>query len=210
MKLPFINPLSVSVLALVGGLATGTGRYLFRARGMVAKVEAVHAKLASEKQRRQQQQAQGWDFWTIEIDNLASELKEEKARLAKRSDELDQRAARLAMEEQDLGKVRSDIESMHRQMEERITTISADESKNLRTLAQTFSNLTPKAAVAILHEMDDVTAVKILSLMKPDVVGPIFEEMAADNSGENSMAHRAAVLSDKLRLLRSTPATPST
>jgi flagellar motility protein MotE (MotC chaperone) len=113
------------------------------------------------------------------------------------------------MEEQDLGKVRSDIESMHRQMEERITTISADESKNLRSLAQTFSNLTPKAAVAIFREMDDVTAIKILSLMKPDVVGPIFEEMAADTEGENSMAHRAAVLSDKLRLLRSTPA-PST
>jgi flagellar motility protein MotE (MotC chaperone) len=206
MKLRLVSPLSLSALALVGGLATGTGRYLVRASGMVAKVAAVHNKLASEKARRQQQQAQGWDFWTIEIDNLASDLKEEKARLVKRSDELDQRAARLAIEEQDLGKVRSDIETMHRQMEDRITTISADEAKNLRTLAQTFSNLTPKAAVAIIREMDDTTTIKILSLMKPDVVGPIFEEMAADASGDNSLAHRAAVLSDKLRLLRSTPA----
>ena len=102
-------------------------------------------------------------------------------------------------------KVRADIESLHRQMEERITTISADESKNLRSLAQTYSNLTPRAAVAILREMDDATAIKILSLMKPDVVGPIFEEMASSAPNDNTLARRAAVLSDKLRLMRSTP-----
>jgi len=95
-------------------------------------------------------------------------------------------------------------------MEQRITMISADESKNLRSLAQTYTNLTPKAAVSIFREMDDATAVKILSLMKPDVVGPIFEEMANNAYGDSSLARRAAILSDKLRLLRSGPPSPST
>jgi flagellar motility protein MotE (MotC chaperone) len=208
MKIRLISPLTLGIAAVIGGVASGVGTYVVEARGMVARAEGARNKLLAAQRLRQQQQAQGWDFWTIEIDNLTSELKEEKARLAKRSDDLDQREAHLAIEEQELGKVRADIESMHQQMEQRITTISADESKNLRTLAQTYTNLTPRAVVAIFRQMDDATAVKILSLMKPDVVGPIFEEMADGASSDPSMAHRAAVLSDKLRLLRTAP-TPS-
>jgi flagellar motility protein MotE (MotC chaperone) len=203
MNLRIFSPMSLGALAFVGGMATGIGRYMSRAEGMVAKAEVVRSKLAAEQQKRQQHLSQGWDFWTIEMENLTTDLKEEKVRLGKRSEELDQRAARLAIEQQELDKVRADIETIHRQMDERITTIGADESKNLRTLAQTYSTLTPKAAVAIFHEMDDLTAVKILSLMKPDVVGPIFEEMATGSPNDSSLAHRAAVLSDKLRLLKS-------
>jgi len=202
MRLRILSPMTLGALALIGGTAAGVGTYFQRAGGMITKAAIVRNKVLVEQRRHLQQQAQGWDFWTIEIDNLTSELKEEKARLAQRSDDLDQREARLAIEEQELNKVRADIEGMHQQMEQRITMISADESKNLRTLAQTYTNLTPKAAVAIFREMDDATAVKILALMKPDVVGPIFEEMASDTYGDNSMARRAAVLSDKLRLLR--------
>jgi flagellar motility protein MotE (MotC chaperone) len=205
VKAGIISPISLAALAMVAGLSTGVGRYLYKGNGMVTKAAAARGKMVAEQQRRRQQLAQGWDFWTIEIENLTNELKEEKVRLRKRSDELDQRAARLEVEQQELDKVRNDIEALHRQMEDRITTISADESKNLRSLAQTYSNLTPKAAVAILREMDDGTAIKILSLMKPDVVGPIFEEMATGSPNDNSLARRAAVLSDKLRLMRSTP-----
>ncbi len=58
--------------------------------------------------------------------------------------------------------------------------------------------------------MDDTTAVKILSLMKPDVVGPIFEEMSKTAGTEGPLARRAAVLSEKLRLVKSAKApTPS-
>ena len=86
----------------------------------------------------------------------------------------------------------------------------ADEAKNLKSLAQTYTNLTPKAAVAIIKEMDDITVVKILSLMKADIVGPIFEEMAKSNDATNQLARRAAVLSEKLRLMKSSkPATTS-
>ncbi len=57
--------------------------------------------------------------------------------------------------------------------------------------------------MAIFKEMDDTTAVKILSLMKPDVVGPIFEEMSSLATPEGApLARRAAVLSEKLRLMK--------
>ena len=57
----------------------------------------------------------------------------------------------------------------------------------------------------ILREMDENTVVKMLSLMKADQVGPILGEMpkATDRPGEETMARRAARMSDKLRLIQS-------
>ncbi len=201
------NPIVVATLGLIAG--TATGLYWFMRAGDVLLTQALaeHTKQAAEVQK---QKARGWDFWTIEIDNLSSELKEEKARLRKESDTLDQRAARLAAEQQELEKVRAGIEAMRKEIADRVIEIKADEMKNLKSLAQTYANLTPKAAVAIIREMDDMTVVKILSLMKADVVGPIFEEMAKTNDPTNQLARRAAVLSEKLRLMKSTkPASTS-
>lgn len=144
----------------------------------------------------------GWDFWTIEIDNLSNDLKGERARLKKQSEALDQKAARLAAEEKELERVRSDIEVLRRQIGDAVTEISADEAKNIHSLALTYSTLSPKAVVAIFREMDDTTAVKILSQMKPDVVGPIFEEMSKTGEPDAPLARRAAILSEKLRLMK--------
>lgn len=120
-------------------------------------------------------------------------------------EQVDQRSARLSAEQGELDKLRAELELMRREIGERVIEINADEAKNLRALAQTYSALTPRAAVAILRELDDITIVKILSLMKPDVVSPIFEEMSRTplGTGEGTLAKRAATLSEKLRLMKS-------
>jgi flagellar motility protein MotE (MotC chaperone) len=170
--------------------------------------QAVIASLPKEPTELKRK---GWDFWTIEIENLSNELKDERARLHKEADQLDQRAARLSAEEKELAKVRSDIAAMRQEIADRVVEITADEQKNVRTLAQTYTNLTPRAVVAIFREMDDATAVKILSLMKPDVVGPIFEQMSLTAGADGTpLARRAAILSEKLRLVKaSKPSTSS-
>jgi flagellar motility protein MotE (MotC chaperone) len=145
----------------------------------------------------------GWDFWTIEIENLSNELKEERARLAKQAELLEQREARIAAEQKELATMRGEIEGLRQEIAEKVIAIREDEAKNLRSLAQTYTNLSPRAAVAIVRELDDLTAVKILFLMKPDVVGPIFEEMSKTTGSDGTpLARRAAVLSEKLRLMK--------
>jgi flagellar motility protein MotE (MotC chaperone) len=189
-------PAIVSVFALFLGTAAGLLPLWHAGDQLVAQTLALRTAKAKYNK------AQGWDFWTIEIDNLASELKEEKARLAKQSELLDQRTARLGAEQQELDKVRASVEATQKEIGERVIEITADETKNLRTLAQTYTNLTPRAAVAIIREMDDVTVVKILALMKPDVVAPIFEEMSQASDKDGALPRRAAVLSEKLRLMK--------
>ncbi len=150
--------------------------------------------------------AKGWDFWTIEVENLSTDLKEERARLRQQAEQQDQRAARLAAEQRELDKIRAGIDGLRQQIADKVIEITADEAKNIRTLAQTYTNLSPRAAVAIFREMDDLTAVKILSLMKPDVVGPIFEEMSRTAGTDGPLSRRAAVLSEKLRLMKAAKA----
>jgi flagellar motility protein MotE (MotC chaperone) len=191
------NPFLLPAVALLAGVAAGLLPLLRVGDTLVAQVLAGRAHQAAEKK------TQGWDFWTVEIDNLASELKEEKARLKKQAEQLDQRAARLDAEQQELEKLRAADEATRKEINERVIAIAADEARNLRALAQTYTNLTPRAAVAIIREMDDVTVVKILSLMKPDVVAPIFEEMSRTPDKEGLLARRAALLSEKLRLMKS-------
>lgn len=189
------SPVAVAGLGLVLSLGVGVGVSWRAISAMMTQAAAV---AAAAKKEPDENKKKGWDFWTIEIENLSNELKEERGRLRKQSEALDQRAARLAAEEKEFAKLRADVESLRREIAERVIEISADEMKNIRSLSQTYANLSPRAAVAIIRELDDTTAVKILSLMKADVVGPIFEAMSADAA----LARRAAILSEKLRLMK--------
>lgn len=188
--------MGLAALALLGGVVAGPGWFLIRGDKLVAEALARRREAAVQSESR----AKSWDFWTVAIDNLTSELKEEKARLNQRSDELDQREARLDSEKAELQKLREQIEAMRRDIDERVIAINVDEARNLKSLAQTYSNIQAQDAVAIIRQMSDTTAVKILYLMKPDVVGPIFEQMAS--SGDPALARRAADLSDKIRLMK--------
>lgn len=150
-----------------------------------------------------------WDMWTPEIEKLAKELREQREGLREREQAVVQRETRLEAEAAELARTRREIEAQRAEISNLLTAVGADEMKNLKSLAQTYSNLTPKAAVAIFAEMDDTTVVKILSLMKADVVGPIFEEMSKDKSEKNNQAHRAATLSERLRLMKAKSAAGS-
>lgn len=139
-----------------------------------------------------------------------SELILARQQLAVREASIVEQQKRLASERLELERTRSSLEIMRKQVEEYIaeakrlqTKASADEAaieaKNLKVLVQTYSNMSPKACVAILREMEDATAVKILALMKVDVVASLFEEMAKQAAGDPQMAKRAAKLSEGVK-----------
>jgi len=194
------NPFVSAALALL--LSVGVGLFMFWRAAMPLLAMAINARLKAVAEMPQKEK--NWDFWTIEIENLSNELKEERARQHKQAEMLDQREARIAAEQKELATMRGEIEGLRNEIAEKVTVIRDDEAKNLRALAQTYGNLTPRAAVAIIRELDDVTATKILFLMKPEVVGPIFEEMSRSSATDGTpLARRAAILSEKLRLMKS-------
>ena len=200
------NPLVTAGMGLI--LSLGVGLYMFWLTAGLLDTQAIEAQ-ATARDSALPKKEKGWEYWTIEIENLSNELKEERARLRKESDLFAQREARMAAERKELATMRDEIEGLRREIAEKVISIREDEAKNLRGLSQTYSNLTPRAAVAIIREMDDVTAVKILFLMKPDVVGPIFEEMSKTTGLDGTpLSRRAAILSEKLRLMKAKSSNP--
>lgn len=200
-----LNPLVSAVLGVLLSVAVGLS-LSWRTLNVLVD-QTIQQRLHREPTELQKK---GWDFWTVAMSNLSTEVTENREILKKRAEELDQREERVKAAEKELEKARTDIDALRKEISNRVIEISADEMTNLKKLAQTYANLTPRAVVAIIREMDDATAVKILSLMKPDVVGPIFEEMSKMSGGaDGSLARRAAVLSEKLRLMKaSKPSTP--
>lgn len=186
------------------GLVLGTGTTMFllmkATNTYVARLAAMRAEAEEAKQPEKP-----WDFWTIEMENLSSELKEEKARLKQREEMLRQGENRLASDKLELEKTRKQLETLRASIDQRLIEVSEGEKANLKKLAQTYSSLTPKASISIFKEMDDVLVVKLLSLMKADTVKLILEEMSRQSVSDPAMAKRAASLSDKLRLLKSAP-----
>ncbi len=201
------SPAVVVALAIFTSVLVGAWAFQRTAAPLIefaAAAAAAHVKAPPAELKEK-----GWDFWTIEIENLSTELKGERDRLRQQQDLLDRRAVQLANEAKELAKVRTEIEVVRKNISEKIVEISADEAKNIRTLALTYSNLTPRAAVAILRELDDNTAVKIFSLMKPEVVSPIFEEMSRTAGADGLLAKRVAIFSEKMRQLKAARPAPS-
>lgn len=192
MKL-FSSFWTVGFLALV--LNVGTTAYLiYSQRETFSVMEQVPENTAPPPKL--------WSFKSDEIEQLVTELKAEKQKLETRETDIGKLSAQLQTEKTELEKVRDDIKAMREEMSKAIPEVQEAEVKNLKTLSQTYSTLTPQAAVAIFREMDEQMSVKILSMMKTDKVGAILQEMARQQDKDENMAKRAARISDKLRLLK--------
>ncbi len=193
------NPIVIIALGLVLGVGTGIGWFWKAALPLVNKARELRAQAA-----RAGKPEAPWDFWTIEIENLSSELKDTKVAMKKREEDLAAREARLEAERQEMLKQRQELEALRADIGSKMIEIQSDEVKNIKSLAVMYSNLTPKSTLAIFKEMDDTTVVKLLSQMKPDIVSPLFEELGRQGDTDPVLAKRAAQLSEKLRLFKST------
>lgn len=143
-----------------------------------------------------------WSFRTGEIENLADDLRHQKSALVRRELELKAIESRMLIEKDEIKRLQEEFQQVHEVFSARIIEVQQSELKNLKTLSNTYASLTPQAAVAILVEMDDDLSAKILSMMKPEVVAAIFEEMATAGAGSQKGASpkRVADLSNRLRL----------
>lgn len=147
-----------------------------------------------------------WSFKTDAIQELVSELKESRDGLIAEQKDLASLQAQVSAEKQEVEKIKNEILRLRQDLDRRVVEVKESESKNLKTLAQTYSSMVAASAVPILKELDEDTVVKILSLMKPERVGLLLGEMArasaADRSGDDSPARRVARISEKIRLMR--------
>lgn len=200
------SPLFAAIVAIILSAATCGGVLLLRFHQILASAEktppaAKESTLLTPRQR-------GWDFWSNQIEALTNQLRDERAALDKRGKDLDALALRLNSEKAELVRARTEVEGIQKVITDQIPVLKASEKTNLKSLSRSYATMRPQQAVTILTEMDDATSVKILAMMKPDIVGAILQEMAKPGPSSAGLANRAAKISDQLRLLKQDPITP--
>lgn len=211
---PTLNPFSEAdqkpssswglvLLAVILGTATAAGVLLMKwpsVTTLPAEPPATRTKIKS--------QSKDWDFYTAEIDNLLQELQKQRTAYEIKTKDLGAVEMRIEAEKQELLRLRSEIEKMRSELTTQTTELLSTEKSNVRNLARTYSSMKPSEAVAILAQMSDANIVKLLATMKADIVAKILGEMAktkdpaAPTDSRSTLASRAAVISDQLRLFK--------
>lgn len=188
----------VVALAMILGFGVGIGLFIKRWNHLLAVVNTPEEELVFVPN--------DWNFWTLEISNLAEELRVEKEGLALRKSELETLEKRLQSEKAELFRVREQIDSIRDEINKSIITLLDVEKPNLKSLSRSYSAMKPAEAASILMNLSDDMVVKLLSLMKPNIVAALLTQMASPPEGgpeaKAKGSARAGKITEKLRLLK--------
>jgi flagellar motility protein MotE (MotC chaperone) len=148
-----------------------------------------------------------WDFVNPELDRLVAELREQKAALQKREEQLNELAARLEAERAELNIITQAVYRVRDEFDKKLVQVREEEVANLKRLAKMYASMSPEGAANILKQMEDEQALKFMVFMRDAEAGPILEALARLSEAD---AKRAAALSDRLRTTTYRNALPKT
>jgi flagellar motility protein MotE (MotC chaperone) len=138
-----------------------------------------------------------WEFTNPEADQLIAELKVEKSTLAKKEQQLDELALRLATERAEVNQATQSVHLLQMDFDKNVVRIQEEETANLKKLAKVYADMTPESAASVFTQMEDPAVIKIMVFMKDSDTAAILESMAKTGVTE---AKRVAALSESLRL----------
>ena len=148
-----------------------------------------------------------WRFRNPEFDQWVSQIKSEKENLDLREERLNELQTRLNAELQEVSTVTQTVNQLQANFDKNVIQFKAVEADNVKHQVKLMSAMSPAGATAMLNEMPDDEAVKILFAMKNDVASLILDTMSKSGKPQ---AKRAAGLTERLRqVLPAAPAKPT-
>ena len=159
---------------------------------------AAAALRVSSIAKKTEQSGPSWTFHNPELNQLLIELKDEREALRVRTSQLDELAARLSTERQEICVVTQTVYRLRKELDATVSRVAEEEAVNLKRLTKVYASMSPAGAARILKEMEDEQIVKILALMKETETASILESFG---QGDKQEAKRAALISNRLRLI---------
>lgn len=156
----------------------------------------VSAAQRAESEKKSADNDPSWKFRNPEFDQWMAELKREKEALELRAQQLQELAARLEAERKELTAVTQMVAQLQAEFDKNVIRIKDQEADNLKRQVKVFSNMSPETVAALVNEMAEDEAVKILYLMRTDDASAVLETLT--NMGKVE-AKRAASISEKIR-----------
>jgi flagellar motility protein MotE (MotC chaperone) len=148
-----------------------------------------------------------WKFRNPEFNQWVAQIKSEKESLDTREQHLNELQTRLNAEMQEVSTVTQTVAQLQENFDQNVVRFKAQETDNVKHQAKLIAAMSPEGAVAMLTEMPDDDAVKILFTMKTDEASLILDALSKTGQPQ---AKRAAQLTERLhQVLQPTPATVS-
>ncbi|HVM59879.1 MAG TPA: hypothetical protein VMV72_03350 [Verrucomicrobiae bacterium] len=149
-------------------------------------------------------QLPSWEFQNTEVDELVTDLQNQKQAMGERERRLTELDSRLKAERQEIIVITENVERMQKQFDHDVVRVHDEEIANLKRLAKIYATMSPDGAVSILKEMKDDDIVKIFTYMKDAETAPLLELLA---HGSPADAKRAAQISERLKVVMFRPTT---
>jgi len=137
-----------------------------------------------------------WKFRNPEFDQWVTQIKEERAALALREEQLKEWEMRLTAENREISTVTQAVTKLQSEFDRRVLQFKDQESVNAKKQIKVIAGMSPEGAAAMLNEISDDETTKLLFLMKPDVSGPILDAMSKLGT---TQAKRAANITQRLK-----------
>jgi flagellar motility protein MotE (MotC chaperone) len=147
-----------------------------------------------------------WRFRNPEFDQWVSQIKDERAALALREDQLKEWETRLTAENREISTVTQTVTKLQNDFDQRVLQFKDQEEANAKKQIKVIADMSPEGAAAMLNQLSDDDATKLLYLMRPDVSGPILDAMSKLGAGQ---ARRAALITERLKEVLPNSATNS-
>ncbi len=138
----------------------------------------LKASFTNRQNETQEPQLPLWERQVKDFSALLSAVDKTAKEQAQKEQELQAMQEQIRTERQALNDLKKDIEHLQKQLTQSVTYLHEAELKNLKTLAATYSNMTPDSVVRVFNEMETSSVVKIMHFLSPDTLGPILQSMS--------------------------------
>jgi flagellar motility protein MotE (MotC chaperone) len=145
-----------------------------------------------------------WHFKNPEFEQWVSQVKDERAALATREEQLKEWETRLQAESREISSVTQTVTKMQTEFDKRVLQFKEQEMANAKKQIKVVSGMSPEGAAVMLNEIPDDEVTKLLFAMKPDISGPILDAMSKLGP---TQAKRAALVTQRLKDVVQAPAT---
>ncbi|HUA68879.1 MAG TPA: hypothetical protein VMA13_10065 [Candidatus Saccharimonadales bacterium] len=181
------------IVALVGCLL-----YLGTTAALIHPAQFAAARAKQKPNQLTPGDDPSWKFHNPEFDQWVAELKNEKANLAERQQQLDQLQTRLDAERQEFLTATQAVYQLQTQFDANVVRLKQSEMQNLQREAKLISAMSPEGVTSLINQMSDDDVVHLLTIMKPDTAAQILDALSQQGADG---AKRAARLTERLQLV---------
>lgn len=182
---------------------------IWLAQFIVVKQQQIQKLLEEKQQKRAEALAKKekeknkinlWDKQVKDFTGLLAQLEVARDQQEVRERQLNAFEDQLKNEREALNVLKQSIEILQSELERRLVKVQESEMKNLKTLAESYTNMTPESVAKIFEESEEASVIKIMHFLPPETLGSILQVMSKEISKDEKAGAKINHLLESFRL----------